>query len=119
MASQRVITRVLVYGAAKAGIENYIKWLAVEMAQKYDEGIRANAIAPGFFISEQNEKLLLDSDNSLTSRGEKIIKNTPMRRFGQPDELNGTLIWLCSETSGFVTGTVIQVDGRFSVLSAV
>jgi len=119
MAAQRAITRVIGYSAAKAGIDNFTKWLAVEMAQKYGEGIRVNAIAPGFFIGEQNENLLLNSDKSLSSRSKKIITNTPMGRFGKPQELIGTLIWLCSEASGFVTGVVVPVDGGFSAYSGV
>lgn len=119
MAAQMAITRVMGYGAAKAAIDNFTKWLAVELSQKYGDGIRVNAIAPGFFIGEQNHKLLLNEDGSLTTRSEKIINKTPMRRFGKAEELNGTLIWLCSDASRFVTGTVIPVDGGFSAFSGV
>ncbi len=119
MAAQRAITRVLGYSAAKAGVDNFTKWLAVEMAQKYGEGIRVNALAPGFFVSAQNEHLLLNEDKSLTARGEKIIGHTPMGRFGKPEELNGTVIWLCSDASRFVTGIVVPVDGGFSAFGGV
>lgn len=119
MAADRAVTRVVGYSTAKAGVDNFTKWLAVEMAQKYGEGIRVNAIAPGFFIGEQNKNLLLNGDQSLTPRSNKIIANTPMGRFGQPEELIGTLIWLCSEASRFVTGVVVPVDGGFSAFSGV
>lgn len=119
MAAERPMTRVVGYAAAKASIDNYTKWLATEFASKYGEGIRVNAIAPGFFIGEQNYDLLLNEDESLTQRGQTIIEHTPMKRFGEPDDLAGTLIWLCSEASSFVTGTVIPVDGGFSAFSGV
>lgn len=119
MAAQSAITRVLGYSAAKAGIDNFTRWLAVEMAQKYGEGIRVNAISPGFFITEQNRNLLLNGDGTLTTRAQKIIDNTPMGRFGNPEELNGVLIWLCGEAASFVTGAVIPIDGGFSVYSGV
>lgn len=119
MASSRPMTRVMGYAASKAAIDNYTKWLSTELISKYGEGIRVNAIAPGFFIGEQNHDLLLNKDDSLTSRGQKIIDHTPMNRFGNPEDLAGTLIWLCSEASAFVTGTVIPVDGGFSAFSGV
>ena len=119
MAAERPMTRVMGYAAAKASIDNYTKWLATEFATKYGEGIRVNAIAPGFFIGEQNHDLLLNEDESLTDRGSTIIEHTPMKRFGEPEDLAGTLIWLCSEASAFVTGTVIPVDGGFSAFSGV
>jgi NAD(P)-dependent dehydrogenase (short-subunit alcohol dehydrogenase family) len=119
MAAKSAITRVLGYSTAKAGVDNFTQWLAVEMAQKYGEGIRVNAIAPGFFISEQNGSMLLKKDGSLTPRSEKIIAHTPMSRFGEPQELIGTLIWLCSDASRFVTGIVVPVDGGFSAFSGV
>lgn len=119
MAASRPMTRVMGYAASKAAIDNYTKWLATELATKYGEGIRVNAIAPGFFIGEQNHDLLLNEDESLTSRGQAIIEHTPMKRFGDPHDLSGTLIWLCSEASAFVTGTVIPVDGGFSAYSGV
>jgi NAD(P)-dependent dehydrogenase (short-subunit alcohol dehydrogenase family) len=119
MASGPAITRVLGYSVAKAGIDQFTRWLAVEMATKFGEGLRVNAIAPGFFIGNQNRRLLLNEDGSLTDRGETIIRNTPMRRFGEAEELCGILHLLCSDASRFMTGTVIPVDGGFSAFSGV
>ncbi len=119
MAAQRAITRVVGYSAAKAAIDNFTRWLAVEMAHKYGEGLRVNAIAPGFFIGEQNRKLLLKDDGSYTSRGQTIVDLTPMGRFGEPDEICGAVHWLASDASRFVTGTVIPIDGGFSAFSGV
>ena len=119
MTVDRVITRVVGYSAAKAAMENFTKCMAVEMALKFGDGIRVNAIAPGFFIGKQNKSLLLNEDGSLTERGEKIIKNTPMKRFGKPEELNGAIHFLCSDSSKFVTGIVLPVDGGFSAYSGV
>ena len=119
MAVDRVITRVLGYSAAKAAMENFTKWMAVEMALKFGDGIRVNAIAPGFFIGKQNKALLLNKDGSLTERGEKIIRNTPMKRFGEAEELNGPIHFLCSDSASFVTGVVLPVDGGFSAFSGV
>lgn len=119
MAAQRAITRVMGYSSSKAAIDNFTRWLAVEMAQKFGEGIRVNAIAPGFFIGEQNRKLLTNEDGTLTARGKTIIQNTPFARFGTAEELIGTLIWLCSDASKFVTGVVVPVDGGFSAFSGV
>lgn len=119
MAADRAITRVVGYSAAKAAVDNFTKWLAVELARSYGEGLRANAIAPGFFIGEQNRRLLLEEDGSLTERGRTIIDNTPMGRFGEADELVGTLVWLSSAAARFVTGTVVAVDGGFSAFSGV
>jgi len=119
MAAQQAITRVIGYSASKAAIDNFTKWMAVEMAHKYGDGIRVNAIAPGFFIADQNRRLLLQEDGSLTDRGKTIITNTPFKRFGQPEELVSTLLWLCSERSGFITGIVVPVDGGFSAFSGV
>ncbi|MFV0564752.1 MAG: SDR family oxidoreductase [Flavobacteriaceae bacterium] len=119
MAVDRAITRVAGYSASKAGIENYTRWLAVELATKYGDGLRVNAIAPGFFIGNQNRTLLLNPDGSYTDRGNTIIKNTPMKRFGEADELHGVLHYLCSEASKFVTGVTIPVDGGFSAFSGV
>lgn len=119
MAAQRPISRVLGYGSSKAAIDNATKWLAVEMARKFGPGIRVNAIAPGFFLTEQNRFLLTNSDGSLTERSQTILSHTPMGRFGEPDELAGTLIWLCSDAARFVTGAVIPVDGGFSAFGGI
>ncbi|MEK9787917.1 MAG: SDR family oxidoreductase [Flavobacteriaceae bacterium] len=119
MAVDRVITRVLGYSASKAAMENFTRWMAVEMALKFGDGVRVNAIAPGFFIGKQNKALLLNQDGSLTERGEKIIRNTPMKRFGEAEELNGPIHFLCSDSASFVTGIVLPVDGGFSAYSGV
>ena len=119
MSVARAITRVAGYSAGKAAIENFTRWLAVEMAQKFGEGIRVNAIAPGFFVGDQNRKLLTEPDGSLTPRGQLIIQNTPMNRFGVAEELNGTVHWLCSQASQFITGITVPVDGGFSAFSGV
>ncbi len=119
MASQKPLTRVVGYAAAKAAIENFTKWLAVELAQKYGPGLRVNAIAPGFFIGEQNRDLLLNADGTLTPRGQLIIEHTPLRRFGQPEELIGAAVWLASDAARFVTGIVVPVDGGFSAFGGV
>lgn len=109
----RPLTRVVGYGAAKAAVTNFTKYLAIELATKYGEGLRVNAFAPGFFISEQNRALLTNPDGSLTARGNTIISHTPFGRFGEPEELLGTLHWLASDASKFVTGTLTVVDGGF------
>jgi NAD(P)-dependent dehydrogenase (short-subunit alcohol dehydrogenase family) len=119
MASFRPITRVVGYSAAKAGVENFTGWLAVEMAKKFGEGIRVNAISPGFFITEQNKNLLTNPDGTYTARGQSAVNQTPFARFGKPDELVGTLIWLCSDASAFVTGVNVAVDGGFNVFCGV
>ncbi len=119
MAVDHVITRVAGYSSSKAAITNFTKWMAVEMARKYGDGIRVNALAPGFFIGEQNRKLLLNDDKSLTERGHDIIRNTPMGRFGNAEELIGATLFLCSDASKFVSGVVLPVDGGFSVFSGV
>ena len=119
MSVDRVITRVVGYSASKAGIENFTRWMAVEMALKYGQGIRVNAIAPGFFVGNQNKKLLLNPDGSYTERGETIIRNTPMKRFGKAEELNGAIHFLCSDAAQFITGVVIPIDGGFSAFSGV
>ncbi|MBT8293873.1 MAG: SDR family oxidoreductase [Eudoraea sp.] len=119
MAAQRPITRVLGYGSAKAAIDNLTKWLATEFCNKHSPELRVNAIAPGFFLTEQNRTLLTEADGQLTKRGNQIIANTPMGRFGNPDELFGVLQWLCSDASKFVTGTIIPVDGGFNAYSGV
>jgi len=109
----RPLTRVVGYSAAKAAVTNFTKYLAIELATKYGEGLRVNAMAPGFFISEQNRSLLTNPDGSLTARGNTIIAHTPFGRFGEPEELLGTLHWLASDASKFVTGTLTVVDGGF------
>lgn len=119
MAADRAITRVMGYSASKAAIDNFTKWMSVELAQKYGDGMRVNAIAPGFFIGNQNRALLTNEDGSYTERGNTIIRNTPMKRFGHADELNGAIHYLCSEASKFVTGIVIPIDGGFNAFSGV
>lgn len=119
MAAQQALTRVVGYSTSKASIDIFTKWLAVEMAQKHSEKIRVNAIAPGFFIGEQNRRLLLNENGSLTERGKTIVANTPMKRFGEAEELISTLLWLCDDSSSFITGIVVPVDGGFSAFSGV
>jgi NAD(P)-dependent dehydrogenase (short-subunit alcohol dehydrogenase family) len=119
MAATRPMTRVMGYASAKAAIDNLTKWLSVELAHKHGPSFRVNAIAPGFFLTEQNRTLLTDSDGSLTQRGNQIISHTPMSRFGKPEDLLGALQWLCSDASAFVTGTIVAVDGGFSAYSGV
>jgi NAD(P)-dependent dehydrogenase (short-subunit alcohol dehydrogenase family) len=117
----RPLTRTPAYAAAKAGVSNFTQWLAVHMAQEYSPNIRVNAIAPGFFLTEQNRFLLTDdATGSLTPRGETIVKHTPMGRFGGPEDLIGTVVWLLSPAaSSFVTGIVVPVDGGFNAFSGV
>lgn len=115
----RPLTRIAAYSAAKAGVSNFTQWLSVHMAQEYSPEIRVNAIAPGFFVGEQNRRLLLNENGSLTPRGQQIMSHTPMARFGVPDDLLGTLLWLVSPASAFVTGIVVPVDGGFSAFSGV
>lgn len=119
MAATRALTRVVGYSASKAAIDNFTKWMATELALKFGEGLRVNAIAPGFFISNQNKNLLLNEDGTYTERGKTIINNTPMKRFGNADELHGAVHWLISDAASFVTGAIIPIDGGFSAFSGV
>ena len=119
MSSIRAITRVLGYSMGKTAVDCYTRWFAVEAANRFGDKIRMNSIAPGFFLTEQNRELLTKPDGSYTERGELVIKHTPYKRFGHPDELKGALVWLLSDASKFVSGTVICVDGGFSVFSGV
>lgn len=115
----RTLTKVLGYSMGKSAVESFSKWMAVELANRYGDKIRMNALVPGFFLTEQNRTLLTNTDGSYTSRGDAVIKQTPFKRFGNPDELAGALVWLLSDASKFVTGTSITVDGGFTSFSGV
>jgi len=116
----RPLTRIAAYSAAKAGVSNFTQWLAVHMAQEFSPEIRVNAIAPGFFLTEQNRFLLTDKETGeLTPRGQTIISHTPMGRFGTPDDLLGAMLWLLSPAAEFVSGIIVPVDGGFSAFSGV
>jgi NAD(P)-dependent dehydrogenase (short-subunit alcohol dehydrogenase family) len=117
--SQLAITKVLGYSLAKSAIDSYTQWFAVELAKRFGDAIRMNSIAPGFFLTEQNKTLLTNTDGSLTDRGQLVIQNTPFKRFGNPEELVGALIWLLSDASKYVTGSKITVDGGFTVFGGV
>lgn len=117
MAAFRPLTRVCGYAAAKAGISNFTAFMATECAKKFGEGIRVNAIAPGFFLTEQNRSLLTNPDGTYTKRGQDVIRQTPFGRMGEPEELCGTIHYLMSDAAKFVTGTVAVVDGGFNVFA--
>jgi NAD(P)-dependent dehydrogenase (short-subunit alcohol dehydrogenase family) len=119
MNSKRAITKVLGYNMGKAAVDCYNQWFAVELANRYGDAIRMNALAPGFFLTEQNRNLLTLPEGGYTERGSKVIRNTPFKRFGHPDELIGALVWLLSDASAFVTGSMICVDGGFSIFGGV
>lgn len=119
MATYSAITRVPGYSVAKTGVNIFTQWLAMEMAMKFNEKIRVNAIAPGFFIGDQNRAVLINPDGSYTERSKKVIAKTPMKRFGDITELNGIVQFLCSDSASFITGTIIPVDGGFSAFSGV
>ncbi|RYF85553.1 MAG: SDR family oxidoreductase [Chitinophagaceae bacterium] len=119
MNSKRAVTKVLGYNMGKAAMDCYTQWFAVELAARYGDKIRMNALAPGFFLTEQNRYLLTMKEGGYTERGEKVIRQTPFKRFGNPDELKGALVWLLGDASKFVTGSMISVDGGFSIFSGV
>lgn len=119
MSSTQALTRVLGYSNAKAAIDNFTRWMATEMALKYGDKVRVNAVAPGFFISKQNKALLTNEDGSFTERGQQVINKTPFRRFGEQNEIYGAIHYLLSDASSFVTGSVMAIDGGFSCFCGV
>jgi NAD(P)-dependent dehydrogenase (short-subunit alcohol dehydrogenase family) len=119
MAAMRPLTRAVGYAAAKASIDNFTRWLALSLAREISPKLRVNAIAPGFFVGEQNRAMLLQPNGELTPRGETIIAHTPMGKFGEPEDLVGAAVWLLSPGASFVTGIVVPVDGGFSAFSGV
>lgn len=119
VSAKTAVTRVLGYSLAKASIEMYTKWMAVELGKRYGGRIRINAIMPGFFLTEQNKRLLTNEDGSLTDRGQKVVNKTPYGRFGKPEELNAALLYLLSDASSFVIGSSLDVDGGFTCFSGV
>ncbi|HKO16840.1 MAG TPA: SDR family oxidoreductase [Gemmatimonadaceae bacterium] len=119
MAAGQALSGVLGYSVAKAAVDNFTRWMAVELARKHGDGLRVNAIAPGFFIAEQNRAVLVDAQGEYTERARTIVAHTPMGRFGRPEELIGAVRWLASDAASFVTGVVIPIDGGFSAFSGV
>jgi NAD(P)-dependent dehydrogenase (short-subunit alcohol dehydrogenase family) len=119
VAGSKPLSRTAGYGAAKAGVENLTRWLADHIARQVSPGIRVNAVAPGFFLGAQNRALLTEADGSLSERGRAVVARTPMGRLGSPEDLVGTVVWLASDASAFVTGTVVAVDGGFSAATGI
>ena len=119
MAARRALSGVLGYSIAKAGIDSFTQWLAVDLARRYGDRLRVNAVAPGFIVTEQNRNVLVKPDGSYTDRARAIVAHTPMGRLGTPEEVVGAVQWLCSDAAAFVTGVVLPVDGGFSVSSGV
>ena len=119
VSAHKALTKVLGYSMAKAAIESYTKWFAVELANRYKDALRINSIVPGFFLTEQNKTLLTNEDGSYNQRGNAVIQNTPFKRFGKPEELTGALIWLLSDSSAFANGTSVVLDGGFLAYSGV
>lgn len=119
MAAEKAMSGVMGYSVAKAAIDNFTRWMAVDLARRHGAGIRVNAVAPGFFLASQNRGVLVNPDGSHTARARTILERTPMGRFGDPAELDGVVRWLCSDAASFVTGVVVPVDGGFSAFSGV